>query len=167
MAAAPIVNFNDITPAQVDALFAGLPPPAGEQALAISILSMYVDLQEREINIFMRVDGKTREEAIALVNGERSPPVGGDDAQNQRLYQQARAELLAAIDQAIPNPAYRLMLERLGRIIRLPGIGLNLSESVLSRAVTILKSYYSRQNAGKRRRNKSKRKSRKTRRRKY
>jgi len=72
MAAAGL-DFNQLTPAQVDALMADLPrPQRSEPPMAIMLLDMMLGIEDRSISMFMRLQGKTREEAVAFIS-----PTGG------------------------------------------------------------------------------------------
>jgi hypothetical protein len=170
MAAAGL-NFDDVTPDQINALMAGLPPPtAEERALARHVHNMFKNLQEKEISMNMRLAGKTREEAIALANNFDGYPLDEDDPQNKRDFLAMHHAYDQLMQQMFNNPIHRIIRQREDKIFGIPGIGVKLDETIQSKVYRTLDDYYSRQNAGKRRRNKSKkskRKSRKTRRRKH
>jgi len=169
---AGVPRFNDITPAQVDQLLAGLPPPTpAEKALATEVFNLESNMEQRVISAWMKRPGSTIENAVREIKRGIVAPMHLEDEQNRRDYLELEHDYMDKLGQVWNDPIYRLIRDRTRIILNIPGIDDSPVETMFSRKIKTLEAYYARNVVGgKRRRNKtkkSKRKSRKTRRRKH
>jgi hypothetical protein len=169
---AGVARFNDITPAQVDQLLAGLAPPTpAEKALAREVFNIESNIEQREISAWMKRPGSTIQDAMREIKRRIVAPMHLEDEQNRRDHLELQHVYMDKLREVWNDPKYGLIRARTSIILNIPGIDDSMEETKFSRNIRTLEAYYARNVVGgKRHRNKSKkskRKSRKTRRHKH